>query len=181
MESNPYNTPSANLFGSTHGTAVEGVPAEAIVQLQRTKPWLRLIGVVMWIAVGLMLLGALGVVAAAAIGAGEMMKGQTGAFGGVPLIGVAVLYALMSLIYIYPTVKIWKYGTCIGRLSQSRNPEDLVAALNQQRAFWKFAGILLILMILLYVVVIIGAVVFSAAAAGGLQNIPVEGAGTENP
>lgn len=177
MESNPYNTPSANLFGSTQGTSSEGVPQEAIVQLQRTKPWLRLIGVVMWIMVGFMLLGALGIVVAAAIGAGELMKSDMGALGGIGFIGVAVMYGVMALIYIYPTVKLWKYGTFIGRLSTSRNPEDLIAALNQQRAFWKFAGIMLILMIVLYIVIFIGAVVFGAAAASGLNNLPSSGAG----
>jgi len=38
---------------------------------------------------------------------------------------------------------------------------DLVEALNQQRSFWKFVGIMVLVMIALYIVAIIGAVGFS--------------------
>ena len=171
MESNPYQTPSANLFGSSAATG-EAVPSEAIVQLQRTKPWLRFFGVLMWIAVAFMLFGALAMVAMSIGGAAMATAGNSpfGAAEGGIMLGVAVLYALMSFLYIYPAIKIWKAGTAIKRLSTSRQPEDLIAALDHQRAFWKFVGIMTIFMILLYIgIIVVMGVVGVAGAMGGME------------
>lgn len=166
MESNPYTSPSANLFGSTSGTSTGVVPQEAITQLQGTKPWVRLIGVIMWIAVVLMLLGGVGVAIAGVAGVGAAAQGQGGPQAAM-MIGMAVGYGFVALLYIYPTVKIWKYGTSIGRLVNSRSAEDLVAALDQQRSFWKFVGILFLITIVIYILAIIALVVFGVAAGAG--------------
>lgn len=168
MESNPYTSPSANLFGSTSGTFAEGVPQEAITQLQGTKPWVRLIGVIMWIAVALMMFGGVAVTLAGVSGISQVTQGRAGGMDGAMVIGIAVGYMIGALLYIYPTVKIWKYGSCIGRLVNSRSPEDLVAALNQQRSFWKFIGILVLITIVIYVLIIAAAVLFGVAA--GMKN-----------
>lgn len=167
MESNPYHAPSANLFGSSATTSGEAVPTEAIQKLQATKPWFRFFGVIMWIAVALMLLGGFGMLAGAVIGisaggqAGAGMAAQAGI-----LIGMAVAYVILAFLYIYPAIKIWKAGTAIKRLVNSRQPEDLVAALEHQRAFWKFCGVLTILLIVFY----IGILVVMGLGAFGMMN-----------
>ncbi len=78
------------------------------------------------------------------------------------MMGVATVYALMAVLYIYPVLKIWKFGSSIGRLVASRDPRDLVAALDQQRAFWKFVGIVTLIGVVLYGVMIVGAIGASA-------------------
>lgn len=166
MESNPYTSPSANLFGSASGTTTEGVPQEAITHLQRTKPWVRLIGVFLWIGVVLMLLSGVAIGVASVLGLGAAAEGGAGAQQAMMMIAMGVVYGVMSLLYIYPAVKIWKYGTFIGKLVQSRSSEDLVAALDQQRAFWKFVGILFLISIVIYFVVIVGVIAFGAMFAG---------------
>jgi Family of unknown function (DUF5362) len=169
MESNPYSSPAANLFGSTSATSAESVSAGVINQLKRTKPWVRFIGVMMWIAIGFMMLASvLMILGGSAMGA-AMEKANPAMPAGF-MAGIGALYVLIAFLYIYPTIKIWKYGTSIGKLTQSGSNADLENALDQQRAFWKFVGIMMIIMIVVYIVAFVVMIVagFSMAAAGGL-------------
>jgi len=165
MESNPYTAPSANLFTSSTDQASLG----AINQLQRTKPWVRFLGVIMWIVVAFMMIGAVGMSLGTAVMTEAFNKTNPG-MGDMVAKGLAAFYVIFGLLYIYPTLKIWKYGTCIGKLVKSGSNTDLESALEQQRKFWKFVGIAVILMIILYIVfaVIMGVVMFSAVASGNL-------------
>ena len=169
MESpiNPYTSPSANLFGSSGQTSNEAVPAEAIIQLQQTKPWVRFFSVMMWIAVFFMLLAGLGMAALSMIG-GEAAK----AAGMPPTMAIILggVYAVFAFLYIYPAMKIWQYASSIQRLVNSRHPSDLVSALSHQRAFWKFVGILMILVILAYVLIFVVAI--GAGVAAGMKGMP---------
>ena len=168
MESNPYSSPAANLFGSTSGTSVESVSAGVINQLKRTKPWVRFFGVMMWIGVAFMLLAAVAMILGGAAMGTAMQKTNPGMPAGF-MAGMGALYILISVLYIYPAIKIWKYGSSIGKLVQSGSNIDLEEALNQQRGFWKFVGITMIVVIVVYLVaiVVMVGVAVTAAAAGG--------------
>jgi len=168
MESNPYSAPAANLFGSTSDTSIESVSAGVIHQLKRTKPWVRFFGVMMWIAVALMLLAALAMILGGTAMGTMMQKTNPGMPTGF-MAGMGALYIFIAALYIYPAIKIWKYGTSIGKLVQSGSNFDLEEALNQQRGFWKFVGIMLILVIVMYIIGIVVMVGFTvtAAASGG--------------
>ncbi|MDB6003022.1 MAG: hypothetical protein JWR15_9, partial [Prosthecobacter sp.] len=173
MESpaNPYSTPAANLYGSTTSGAMEGVSPSTIAMLEATKPWVRFMSVLMWIAVVFMLLGAVGMGAFSMLGLAS--QGKPSPFGGKELIVMAVVYGVLAFVYIYPAIKLWKYANRIGSLASTRALTDLDTALDEQRGFWKFIGIMTILMISVYVVIIIGLVVFGASAAmkaGGLPH-----------
>lgn len=166
MEANPYAAPSANIHGAASGAGSDAVSPGTIAALAGTKPWVRFMSVMLWIAVGFMLLAAVGMGALGAIGGpAEAAFKQSGAFGGISLIGIAIAYGVMALFYIYPAVKLWAYATRIGSLSSTRSVADLDSALNQQRQFWKFIGILMIVMMCAYMVLIIGFVGFGAAQA----------------
>lgn len=169
MESNPYSSPAANLFGSTSGTSTESVSAGVISQLKRTKPWVRFMSILMWIFVVLMLLAA----AAMLLGGQAMGAVMAQANPNMPagfMTGIAVLYIFLAVLYMLPAIKIWKYGTSIGKLVRSGSNADLEEALNQQRGFWKFVGIMAIIMIVVYILFMVGVAVFtfSAMAKGGV-------------
>jgi len=85
--------------------------------------------------------------------------------------GMAILYAVLSLLYIYPALKLWKYASHIGALLLSSSMLDLEAALSQQRSFWKFLGIMIIALFALYFVVVIAVVAFGGFAAIKAQGI----------
>lgn len=169
MENNPYSSPAANLFGSTSGTSTELVTPGVINKLQRTKPWIRFIGVLMWLMIAIMMFGAVAMTITSTMMAGEFDKSMPG-MGAVFAGAMIGFYLLFGFLYIYPAVKIWSYGTWIGKLVKSGSHDDLEKALDQQRSFWKFVGIITLIMIVAYIVGIVVLIVggIAAAASGGL-------------
>jgi hypothetical protein len=141
-------------------------------QLAGTKPWVRFMAVLMFVGAGFMLLGALFILLA---GGAIMASSKIGGVGTGISAGVmsmfAILYASVALIYIYPALKLWGYANQIASLLVSGSTIDLEGALNQQRAFWKFLGIMVIAVFVLYIVAIILLVAiggFAAMKAKGL-------------
>ena len=169
MHTDPYSTPSANPQVTPSLAGPGTVSAAAVQQLAATKPWVRFISVLTFIGAGFMLIAAAGMALVGMVGgiagsrmpAGQANNPFTGAMG----VGLAVLYAALSIIYIFPGIKLWKYASAIGMLIQTGRNEDLVAALNQQRSFWKFVGILMISIMVIYVFAIIAIAVVAGVAA----------------
>jgi hypothetical protein len=162
---NPYSAPVSNPYGAGSDSSGSVSPS-TISALAGTKPWVRFLSVMFWIGVAFMLLIAAGMGVVGAIGGPvEEAVSKSGAFGGVPMIFIAILYGALAFLYVYPAVKLWAYGTRIGSLRTTMSVADLDAALNEQRCFWKYVGILMIVMMCAYIVVIIGAVAFAGMTA----------------
>lgn len=159
---NPYSTPAANLYGTATGSGADAVSPGTIAQLAGTKPWVRFISVMMWIGIGFMILGAIGLGAAMMFG---FSQNKASPLGGAEMIVIIAMYGVFAFLYIYPAVKLWAYASRIASLTSTRSVADLDAALTEQRRFWKFIAILAIIMICLYVVFIIGMIGFGATAA----------------
>lgn len=165
MESNPYTTPVVSGERNDLFAGSGLVSGAAIQQLAGTKPWVRLLSVISFIGSGFMLLGAGSLVLMGTIGsfvaAGNSGSVLPASFG----IGIAIAYAVFAVIYLYPGVKLWKYANAIALLMQTQSEVDLVKALDQQRAFWKFLGILVAIVIGLYIIAMVLMVVGVAGAA----------------
>jgi Family of unknown function (DUF5362) len=165
MSLDPYSSP--NLHVSPVHPSAEGMVTQGVLQqLAGTKPWVRFMAVLMFVGAGFMLLGALFILLA---GGAIMASGKTGGVGagmsaGV-MSGLAILYAAAALIYIYPALKLWGYANQIASLLVSGSTIDLEGALNQQRAFWKFLGIMVITVFVLYIVAFIVLIIFGAFGA----------------
>jgi len=101
-------------------------------------------------------------------GASANSEVASAAPAGAVMIGMGVVYAISSLIYIYPALKLWKYAGAITQLIASGSEQDLVHALDQQRGFWKFLGILMIVVLGIYVVAIVVAIIAMAFGAAML-------------
>ncbi|MES2598929.1 MAG: hypothetical protein V4662_26595 [Verrucomicrobiota bacterium] len=167
---NPYSSPSANLFGSSSQTSGQVITAEVISQLQRTKPWARLLGVIAWLVVALILVGSVGFLVVILAG---FASPNTGGTDNAFLIGMACGYLFISVIYIYPAMKIWGYGSAIKRLMASRSETDLVKALDQQRSLWKFVGIITLILVCLYAIGI--GLALTVGVAGAMKGLPTPG------
>jgi len=133
---NPYASPTANPYGSSSALSTDAVSPATIAELAGTKPWVRLISVIMWIVCALMIAGVAGV---------SQLSGNSAAGGTAMLIGMVVGYGLSALLIIYPTLKLHNYASNIGRLTASHSVADLNAALAEQRRYWKFLGILMVI------------------------------------
>lgn len=173
---NPYSSPAADLYGSAASAPENGgISPATLALLAGTKPWVRFMSVMLWIGIVFMLGMALlmgGIMLAGIPGSG-LDKGPMGAVGVIVMVG---MYSLLAFLYVYPAIKLWAYASRIAQLSATRTITDLDAALNEQRRFWKFVGVLTITLICLYVVaaVAIGvAVGMGAMGAMKAGNFPM--------
>lgn len=121
--------------------------------LRQTKPWVRFMSVIMFIGSGFMALGGAIMMAAGAAGA----PGVPGAFLG-------ILYILMAILYVIPAVFLWRYADRIGSFLLQRTPGALAHALEAQKSFWKFVGILTLIVLCVYAFMLLF-VVFAGVAA----------------
>lgn len=142
------------------GTAIS---PETIAALRGTKPWVRLISVMLWIGVGGMLL--LAVLMATVLSKTMSTQQPSLPFGQSSGVVFGAIYALFAVFYIYPALKLGAYASSIKRLIASQSVAELETALNEQRRFWQFLGILTILILVLYFLVIAGGVVFGLISA----------------
>lgn len=161
---NPYAAPGAAGRPTRAVMSSGAVPASVIAELAGTKPWITLISVLMWIGCALMILVVIGNLMVGAIGVSELAKSGNGGVGGVVLVVVAIIYGFTAMLIIYPTLKLTKYSSNIGRLVQTQSIVDLTAALKEQRRFWKFYGILIVIYLCLIGLTLL--VVFASAGLG---------------
>ncbi len=163
MESNPYATPTANPYGSSSSLSADAVSPGTIAALAGTKPWVRFMSVMMWIGVGFMVLA--GIMMATVMNGIMAATQPNNPFGKSFGLLMGLLYIVMSFLYIYPALKLGNFASRIKDLMNSRSVSDLDAALNQQRQFWKFLGVMMIVLFSLYILIAIGAGVVAAMSA----------------
>ncbi len=153
---NIYAPPSANLSGST---GAHGQITDAMVEsLRKTKGWVLLIAILLFIFAALMGLGSIGIF----IGAGAMSAGVTGAkSASMPagmMFGMGFMYLVFALIYVVLGVYLAKYSSSIGRLQRDGESHSMEAALESQQKFWRLTGVLTLLGLVLMVVGIVAAI-----------------------
>jgi hypothetical protein len=150
----------AGMAPAPYGDDRAGVSDAAVEMLRQTRPWVMFLSVMSFIGSGFMLLGGISMMAL-----GALVPKGAGA-SPLPTAALGAVYLPMAFLYIYPALKLWSYGSAIGRLTTSRSSIDLEAALGQQKSFWKFAGITTIVLIALYIVFFIAMIAVGVAAAG---------------
>ena len=131
--SNPYRAPATgeDIVGVSDEAASVGVQNA----LQQTRPWVLFIGIISLIVTGLMLFGSLGMAFY-----GTFATGAPG--GGPPFILMGIMYFVMGLIYIPPSLFLLRYAKRIREFISAPSPANLESALVAQKSFWRFIGIL---------------------------------------
>ena len=148
-----YASPSQVISYQGGGVPV-GVSARSMDLLRQTRPWVLFLSILGFIVTGLMVL----------FGVGFGLLGMAGGGGSAVGAGMGLLYIAISAIYFFPALFLWRYGSRIGGLMAGGQVQDLENALEAQKSFWRFTGILMVVVIVLYVVLIAGAVVVAALA-----------------
>lgn len=136
-----------------------------IQQLVRTRRWVRLCSVIGFIGSAFMLLGGIGMSIAGVAGVSATPSPSSIAYSAGMFGGIGIMYLLFSFLYIYPSLKLWQYASGISRLEASQQTVDLETALDKQRSFWKFVGLMITIILILYVL-IIGFAIIAAVFAG---------------
>lgn len=142
MSNNPYAapyTPKSNDQSKEHV-----INARQVVQvLSQTKPWVRIICVLMYLIGGFTIVGGIFMLVFA------------------PIAGVVYLAA--SAIYLVPASFLWAYATKIAGLEKRPSEQLLFEALKAQKSFWKFVGITALVILLLYILAFIFVIVMGGA------------------
>jgi magnesium-transporting ATPase (P-type) len=142
MEENSFDPEPENSVD------VEEVEAEDVLLsekglkfLRQTRPWVRLMSVIVYISVGFMVLGGLTIFLVGLTG--NFMGNNSAVFasmpGGTHLAGL--VYILLAVLYFVPGVFLSRYASAIKTLEFSPAPESLENALKYQKSFWRYVGV----------------------------------------
>ena len=155
---NPFEVSSdayGDRSGFDRGTVTAEVSTRTIELLNQTRPWVSLMGVLLWIGTVLMAIGS-----AFAVIAG-LAAGQVG------MVFIGGLYVVFTVVYGYLARSLTGYASRINRLNASERVEDLEDAIESQKNFWRTVGILTLVGIILY----IGIIVMAFAGVAFLGNL----------
>jgi hypothetical protein len=124
------------------------VTTRTIEMLSQTRPWVQLIGVLLWIVTVI-----LGIVSIVTIVLGFMARDANAV-----LVGMGIGYLIGTLIYWALAKSLTSYASRINALKASESVGDLEDALEAQKAFWRLAGIITVVTLLIYVVIFVVAI-----------------------
>ncbi len=151
MADNPYEAPSANLSGhETFGAHTGGVTQGVVEQLRRTKGWTRFISVLS-IIIGVILIFFAVFASSTMASAGRALPG-IGGFIGI----IMVVYGIIGVLQIIIGAKLGGFSSAVQKLMYSAQESDLEDALDRQRSFWIFAGVMMIIGLLIGIIGIVG-------------------------
>ena len=150
--SNHYAPPRSEV--ADVGVAGGAITGEMIEAMRGTKPWVMLIGILMLVGAAFTVFAGLAMI----FGGSMMSRGPAGAPPTVLLTGMGAAYLLLSLIYVFLGLYLVKYSSAIGRLLNSGQSAEMEGALEQQRKFWKLAGVLAVVGLVFVVLGIIAAI-----------------------
>ena len=133
-------------YRASAGPPRDMLTAGMIEALKGTKPWVRFMSILGFLVAVLMILAALGM---GAFGAWRITAGGP---EGYMLAGMAVLYLVLAILYIYPSRFLFRYASAIGEaLAAPSKAAAVERALVHQKSFWKFVGIMVLVMMLMYI------------------------------
>jgi|GEM_PF-773249 len=138
----------------------EGSPGEVatmniVAAMAGTRPWVRLISVLMFIAAALMVM---------ATGLSLLAGGLAGA--PLPVALIAPIQIVNIVLYLLPAYFLYKYSGAIGAFLQEGGADELEVALGYQKSFWKFIGILTLVLLMVAVLGLVAAIAIPGLVAG---------------
>ncbi|MEM6561364.1 MAG: hypothetical protein AAF656_07170, partial [Planctomycetota bacterium] len=78
------------------------------------------------------------------------------------MIGIGVGYLIGAAVYVVLGVMLVRYFAAIGRTARHRQTDDLLAAINAQKSFWRLTVIIMIVFVVLYIAGVALFVLFAA-------------------
>ena len=146
-----YDPPNSHV-ADVNPTSDEGITSAMVEAMRGTKPWVLLIGIVLLISAAFMILGTVGILVASTLSLGN--EGPQP----VPMLGIGVMYAIISAIYLMLGIYLFKYSSAIGRLVELSSAINMEEALNSQRKFWKLSGIITAVMLVVMLLGFVAAI-----------------------
>ena len=122
-----------------------------MTSLRRTRPWVRFLSIFGFVTAGLMcVIGLIG--------------GAIGLVTQTIETAVLVVYLPLALLYVFPSLSLFKYANRIRDFGTNGDALQLELALDAQRAFWKFVGVLTLVSLVLMVALLVMAALVGVVA-----------------
>jgi hypothetical protein len=153
-QATPLHPPtlSQSLAYEAPGSENCQVTPRSLELLRLTRPWVLTMTILMFIGVGFMLVGALGMLIM-----GIMGRGRDAAIG----FGGAAGYVAFAALFSLPPFFLAKYSSRIRNLMRLRRAVDLEEALEAQKSYWKCLTITTIALVALYLVTVVVVIIVS--------------------
>ncbi|WP_196138680.1 DUF5362 family protein [Aliikangiella sp. G2MR2-5] len=151
MSDQHYAPPQANLQS-------KGELETLLQPLRETKGWARMCSIMGFIGCGFMILAGIAImVGGAAFQQAANTNTPTGMGIGIG-IGMGLFYLVFALLYFFPSLYLFRYSSRIQQALVSQSIADIAAALEQQKSFWKFAGIIVLIMFVFFAIGMVSAI-----------------------
>jgi hypothetical protein len=124
--------------------------------LRQTQPWVRLVSVIYFVMSTLMIAG--GIIGGVVL-AFVRSRSDAGAAGALAAIPLLIVYPVIGLFNLIPAVLLGRFARRAREFVASGQPHQLEDALDAQRSYWKFMGVLMIIGMAIMVVALVVAVV----------------------
>jgi hypothetical protein len=125
---------------------VAATTSMTVEMLRQTKPWVRFLSILGFIGAGLMILCGL-------------IMGVAGVAGGAPeMFLLFILYPVLGLLYIFPSLYLYRYASRIAEFILYGQSEHLDSALEAQKSYWRFMGIMMLVVLCLYALIFLIAI-----------------------
>ena len=123
--------------------ATSSAPARAawtsepvIESLRQTRPWVLFFSILGFLCSALMF-----VMFLFALGEAARLASKPIPFDDVEMVIRGITVGLLGVLYVYPSLYLWRFARSIRVLTETHQLADLEAALRVQKTFWKFCGI----------------------------------------
>lgn len=140
-------------------------PSRVADILRQTQPWVRLISVIYFVTSALMIGGGITAGVVVAFVRSRTDAGAAGALAAIPLL---IIYPAIGLFNLIPAFLLGRFAKRSREFVASGQPRQLEDALDAQRSYWKFMGVLTIigmaLMIIVFLVAMVAGVWFARVA-----------------
>lgn len=125
--------------------------------LKATRPWTRLLSILGFIGTGLTILAGIAMI----VGRNFIPVSEKAP----PLAFMGIFYILASVFYLVPSIWLSKYSAAISAFLKTDDAIELGKAIEYQKSFWKFIGILALVSIALAVLGIVAAILIPSLLA----------------
>lgn len=149
-EPNPYQSPDVSPVEIQITAEWDSTLEDASRSLAQTKPWVLLLSILGFIGTALTIVF---IPVVLFLGGGNELGGPVSL---AMLLPVLMMMGMAVLVYLIPSLLLWRYGRQIGRFLKSRNPDGFAAAIAAQKRFWQYVGILAVLITAFYAIILAG-------------------------
>ena len=122
---------------------------ESLNHLSTTRKWAMFLAIMGFIFLGIMLLA--GVIAGVFLSAFRDNMESSGFTG----IIMGIFFVIMSAVYFFPLLYLFRFSKYTAAAVQTLNKEDLYKAFKNLKSYFVYIGILIIVMLSMYVVLLI--------------------------